>query len=127
MANRIKIINNLKKFVKKDREAGDRAFERMAVDILRLSKIKVPHGDTGILESSGRYRKLAVLKYVVEYGQEGPAKAYARFQEYGGDGNRVVRNYTKAGSGKAYLRGSADTVMNNALNYITSEKKGIKV
>lgn len=127
MANRVKIINNLKKFVKKDREAGDRAFERMAVDILRLSKIKVPHGDTGILESSGRYRKIDVLKYVVEYGQEGPAKAYARFQEYGGDGNRVVRNYTKAGSGKAYLRGSADTVMNNALNYITSEKKGIKV
>jgi len=127
MANRVKIINNLKKFVKKDREAGEVAFERMAVDILRLSKIKVPHGDTGILESSGRYRKTGVLKYVVEYGQEGPAKAYARFQEYGGDGKRIVRNYTKSGSGKGFLRESADTIVNNAMNYITSEKKGLKV
>jgi hypothetical protein len=127
MANRVKIINNLKKFVKKDREAGDRAFERMAVDILRLSKIRVPHGDTGILESSGRYRRIDTLKYVVEYGQEGPAKAYARFQEFGGDGKRVVRNYTKSGSGKGFLRESADTIVNNAMNYITSEKKGLKV
>ncbi len=127
MANRVKIINNLRKFVKKDREAGDIAFERMAVDILRLSKVRVPHGDTGILESSGRYRKIGIMKYVVEYGQEGAAKAYARFQEYGGDGKRVVRNYTKSGSGKAFLRGSADDIVRNALNYITSEKKGLKV
>ena len=127
MANRVKIINNLKKFVKKDREAGDRAFERMAVDILRLSKIRVPHGDTGILESSGRYRRIDTLKYVVEYGQEGPAKAYARFQEYGGDGNRIVRQYTKAGSGKAYLGGSADQIVNNALSYIISEKEKIRI
>lgn len=127
MANRAKVINNLKKFSKQDQEASDRAFERMAVDILRLSKIRVPHGKTGFLESSGRYRRVGILKYVVEYGQEGASKAYARFQEYGGDGNRVVRNYTKPGSGKAFLRGSAEQVVKNALNYITSEKKGIRI
>lgn len=127
MANRVKIINNMKKFVKKDREAGDIAFERMAVDILRLSKVRVPHGDTGMLESSGRYRKLDTMKYVVEYGQEGPSKAYARFQEYGGDGNRIVRNYTKSGSGKAFLRGPADEIIRNAMHYITSAKKGIRL
>ncbi len=127
MSNRAKIINNLKKFTKKDAEASDVAFERMAVDILRLSKIKVPHGKTGFLESSGRYRRTGMSKYVVEYGQEGPAKAYARFQEFGGDGNRVVRNYSKAGSGKAYLRESADQIINNALNYIISEKDKIKI
>lgn len=127
MANKAKIVDNLKKFTKKDREAGDRALERMAVDILRLSKIRVPHGDTGMLESSGRYRKTGVLSYVIEYGQEGASKAYARFQEYGGDGKRVVRNYTKQGSGKEYLGGSAEQIVRNALDYIISEKKGIRL
>lgn len=127
IVKRATIINNLKKFTKKDAEASDVAFERMAVDILRLSKIKVPHGDTGFLESSGRYRRIGMSKYVIEYGQEGPSKAYARFQEFGGDDKRVVRNYTKSGSGKAYLRESADQIINNALSYITSEKDKIKL
>ncbi|MFA5634104.1 MAG: hypothetical protein WC973_03055 [Candidatus Dojkabacteria bacterium] len=121
------MINKIKKFAKKDREATNRAYERMCVDIIRLSKIKVPHGKTGILESSGRYRKIKDLQFVVEYGQEGPSKAYARYQEYGGDGKRVVRNYTKAGSGKAFLREPADQITRNALHYLISEKRKIKV
>lgn len=126
MANRTKIVNKLKKFADKDRQAGNVALERIAVDILVLSKGYVPQKGS-FLQTSGRYREIAELNFRVEYGQEGPSKAYARYQEYGGDGKRTVRNYSKPGTGKRYLGRAGDEIANKALEYIISEKRKIRV
>jgi hypothetical protein len=49
----------------------------------------------------------------VSYGK---GLAYARYQEFGGDGRRVVRNYTTPGTHAHYLKQSGDAV----------SKRGIK-
>lgn len=126
MANRTKIVNKLKKFADKDRQAGNVALERMAVDILILSKGYAPQKKSYLL-TFGIYRKVAELNFRVEYGQKGPSKKYARYQEYGGDGKRTVRNYSKPGTGKRYLGRAGDEVANKALEYIISEKRKIRL
>lgn len=122
----MRIVNKLKKFADKDNEAGNVALERIAVDILVLSKGYVPQKKSFLL-TSGRYRKIGDLNFRVEYGQEGPSKAYARYQEYGGDGRRTVRNYSKPGTGKRYLGRAGDEISKKALDYIISEKRKIKL
>ena len=39
---RTRIINNLKKFAKRNREGCSIALEKMAIDTLRLAKIRAP-------------------------------------------------------------------------------------
>ncbi len=105
----VKVVSNMAKFVSQSTKAFDRALNRMAIDIERLSKAQVPVGPTksqnsnshssGQLRSSGHHMKVGFLRYVTYYNME-----YARFQEFGGDENRTVHNYTKPGSKKFYLR-----------------------
>lgn len=41
---------------------------------------------------------------------------YARYQEFGGDGKRVVRNYTTPGTQAHYLRDAFRSVVNEGVN-----------
>lgn len=116
-----RITNKIKQFAKKHEGAMDRALNRMAVDIERLSKQFVPHKD-GQLKSSGRHRKRDKFKYTVSYDME-----YAAFQEYGGDGKRVVRRYSKAGKKKFYLRDAGNSISSKVINYFRSEAGKIKI
>lgn len=53
---------------------------------------------------------------VVQFGNGIP---YARYQEFGGDGHREVRNYTTPGTQAHYLRDAGDTVVKEGLkNYL---------
>lgn len=76
----------------------------------------VPY-DTGQLSASG-------LVSVGDNGmtataQFGAGLAYGRYQEFGGDGKRVVRNYTTPGTGAHYLKGAGDSVAKEGIkNYL---------
>lgn len=121
MASKIKIIDNIVKFVKAEANATDRALNRMAVDIERLAKVRVPV-DKGQLKSSGGHRRVGFLNYRTEFNKE-----YAAYQEFGGDGKRVVKRYTTPGTGKFYLKSSGDQIAEQAVTYIRNEVSKIKV
>ena len=111
----LKIVDNIQKFVEGSVKAMDRAFNRMAIDIERLSKQQVPH-DKGQLKASGFHRKVGTCRYQVVFNKE-----YAKFQEFGGDGKRVVRHYSKPGKKAFYLRDPGDMISGRALTYIKNE------
>lgn len=117
----MKVINKLLDFVRKNSGAMDVALNRMAVDVERLSKAQVPlkHGQ---LRSSGSHVKNGPLSYSVSYN-----KKYARFQEFGGDDKRVVKNYSKPGTKSFYLRDAGKEIAKNALNYIKQEVQSIRI
>lgn len=119
---KIVIVDNLKKFVQENSVAMDRALNRMAIDIERLSKEKVPLLQ-GLLRASGYHVRRGVMLYTVGFN-----KVYAAYQEWGGDGKgKVVRNYSKAGTGKFYLRDSARKIVEGLMRYLKSETDKIKV
>lgn len=117
----IKIIDKIQDFVKENGTAIDRALNRMAVDIERLSKTRVPVRK-GFLKASGRHERMGFMNYRTIFNKE-----YAAYQEFGGDGRRVIKNYTTPGTGKFYLKSSGDEIKKNALNYIIQEGKRVKV
>jgi hypothetical protein len=96
----------------------DMALALMAADIERLAKQKAPV-KIGELVSSIQHVRAGLMHFQIWAGYQGPAMAYAAYQEYGQrrDGSHVVRNYTKAGTGKNYLRGSAKIVVDKGETY----------
>jgi len=126
----VTVIDNLPKFAELTLQAWDRSLNRMAIDIERLSKAQVPVGPTkkqsrnshssGQLRSSGHHMKLGFLSYITYYNME-----YARYQEFGGDGKRTVRHYTKAGTGSFYLKNPGDLIASKALEYFMNETSKI--
>jgi len=78
----------------------DLVLNNTAVDIIRLSKEQVPH-DTGILESSGNYRRKGIMKYEVAYNESGKAP-YARRWEF-----ETPKHGFKKGRKSRYLRDPA--------------------
>lgn len=117
----LKIIDKMKQFVQGHAEAGDRALNRMAVDIERLSKIRVPV-DKGQLKASGWHRKYGKFNYKVVFNKE-----YAAYQEFGGDSKRTIKRYTTPGTGKFYLRRSGDEIKKNAGEYFKVEVSRIHI
>lgn len=117
----LRIINNIGKFSKEYFNALDRALNRIAIDIERLSKTQVPL-DKGQLRASGYHRRLGFLNYRIIYNKE-----YARYQEFGGDDRRVVRHYTTPGTKKFYLRDPGNLIKGRALEYLKRELGTIKV
>lgn len=117
----LKIIDKMKNFVQGHAEAGDRSLNRMAVDIERLSKVRVPV-NKGQLKASGWHRRYGKFNYKVIFNKE-----YAAYQEFGGDGKRVIRKYTTGGTGKHYLKRSGDEIGNRAVNYFKEEIRRITV
>ena len=117
----VRVVNKINDFVVKNAIAADRALGHMAIDIERLAKLKAPF-KTGALRSSGRGTKIGFLKHQVQFNIE-----YAAFQEYGGDGKRRVKHYSKPGTGAHYLGNAAKEVTSKAVNYFKREASTIKV
>lgn len=118
-----KITDKIHQWAEKNIDAMDRALNRLSVDVERAAKNRVPvSAGGGQLKSSGSHRKAGILKYVVEFNKE-----YARFQEFGGDEKRVVRNYTTPGTGKFYLRDAGASVAKKAVDYFKQEGGSIRI
>ena len=117
MANKVEIKNRIVEFAKNNTAAMDRVLNRMALDILTMSKAQVPY-KTSLLQQSGKYGKKSPLLYEVFYN-----KIYAAYQEFGmrKDGTHVVKNYTTPGTKKFYLRDPAQLITSRILNYIKQE------
>lgn len=113
----VKIINNIQKFGESAYRSIDRALNRMAIDVERLSKMQVPH-DKGQLKASGRHERAGFLLYRIIYN-----KVYALYQELGGDGKRVVKRYSKPGKKKFYLRDPGNLIASKATSYFRMEAK----
>lgn len=117
----ITIKDYIIKFVLENANAMDRALNRMAVDIERLSKAQVPLRK-GQLRASGHFTRVGLLNYNVSYNME-----YARFQEFGGDHKRTVRKYTTPGTKKFYLRDPGEEIAGHALEYFKNEAQSIHI
>lgn len=100
----VKITDRTMEFIRKHENAADTVINTMAVDIERLAKMTVPF-KKGHLRASIRHIKRGSMRYAVIAN-----KVYAAFQEFGGDDKRVVRNYSKPGTGKGYLTKSGEYV-----------------
>jgi hypothetical protein len=84
--------------------------------------MEVPHNN-GQLQSSGGHRRTGILKYWIEYTN----RDYALYQHEGGDGKRVVRNYSKAGKKKHYLIDPANKVKKQINVYLKQQTDRIKL
>lgn len=119
---KLKIVNNLGKWIEGSHKAMDRSLNRMAIDIERLSKTQVPH-DKGQLKASGSHERLGFLKYRVKYNKE-----YAAYQEYGGDGKgKVIRRHSKPGKKTFYLKDPGELITSRAIDYIKKEAMNIRI
>jgi len=93
----VKITDNTARFISKHDNLVDVVLNTMASDIERLAKLVVPF-KKGQLRSSITHFRRGLMKYSVIANKE-----YAAYQEFGGDGSRIVQNYSKPGTGKGYL------------------------
>lgn len=108
-------------FLSKNTRAFDAALERMAGDITKVAKQRVPF-KTGKLFKEIHKEKLDVLKHRVVAD-----KKYAGYQELGQrvDGTRVVKRYTTPNTGKHYMRDAVFTIMQHSLNYLRQAVRSI--
>lgn len=96
------------------------ALKAMADAALQRAVMLAPMSN---LETSGQLRSTGLVKasddgytQIVRFGD---GIAYARYQEFGGDGKRVVKNYTTAGTQAHYLRDAGDSVAKEGIkNYL---------
>lgn len=95
--SKVTINDRLPKFSRSMEGLLDSAFRSQARDILIDAKNNAPF-QKGHLRSDTQVTKEGRLHYRISFFKE-----YARFQEFGGDSKRTVRNYTTAGTGKRYL------------------------
>jgi hypothetical protein len=81
-------------------ESVDMVLNGMAIDIERKAKMMVPVL-TGALKGAIYHRRISLKRYYVIANKE-----YAAYQHEGKrkDGSHIVRKYTKAGSGKHFLK-----------------------
>lgn len=82
------------------------ALYSMCNSIKNTSLLVVPK-DSRDLARSARIERIDNDTMAVSYGK---GLAYARYQEFGGDGRRVVRHYTTPGTHAHYLKQSGDAV-----------------
>ena len=126
------VISHLPEFQRNTVRKIDKIMEGLAREIEREAKFKVPKSvgkmgaeklgtkNTkgavhGALQRSIMVKQVANMRYQVTAG-EFPSLPYARFQEFGGDSNRRVRNYSTPGTGKGYLGDTGNRVMTKALS-----------
>lgn len=106
----IRIEDRLPEFSQNLKSNLDDGMRELARDILIESQNRAPF-KRGQLRTDSDIKKLATAVYQVRYHKE-----YARFQEFGGDGNRIVRNYTTPGTGKGYLGDTGDRLFSKAIH-----------
>lgn len=87
------------------------ALTAMATATVQRAKMLAPMSNLetrGDLRNSGRVDEVSQLEKAAVFGNE--IVPYARYQEFGGDGKRVVRNYTTPGTQAHYLKEAGDSV-----------------
>ena len=109
MGKNVIIIDKMPRFKNSLNDVLNDALREGARDILIDAKTKAPFKKGG-LRSDTETKGIGKLKWQVSFFKE-----YARFQEFGGDSKRKVRNYTTAGTGKAYLKNAGDNVSKNRM------------
>ncbi len=98
----IRVNDKLPAFKRSLDNVLDDAFREAARDLLINAKTRAPF-DKGGLRSDTEIKKVKERHYRVSFWKE-----YARFQEFGGDSKRKVRNYKTSGTGKGFLKKSGD-------------------
>ncbi len=97
------IVNDkLPQFTRSLYNVLDDAMREGARDGLIAAKTRAPFYKGG-LRSESEVKRISSLFWRISFWKE-----YARFQEFGGDGKRTVRNYSHSGTGKHYLKTSGD-------------------
>lgn len=102
--------------------ALDDALAEGAREILIKAKTKAPYNESGVLRSESLIDKITPLHHRIEFNAD-----YARFQEFGGDGKRIVRNYTTSGTGAHYLKDAGDNVVNRMNQIFIIYSKRVRV
>lgn len=100
-----RIIDKMPQFKLSARKAMAAALNDAAKDILINSRKKAPLDKGGLRSPYEPINHVTPLKVRIQY--DAP---YARFQEFGGDSTRRVRNYTTAGTGPHFLRNAGDNM-----------------
>ena len=98
----VKVKDRLPQFRNSLYNVLDDAIGEAARDTLIDAKNKAPYKDGGLRRESDT-KQIKKMHHRVSFWAE-----YARFQEFGGDARRRVRNYTTSGTGKAYLKNAGD-------------------
>ena len=117
----VSVKGDLEKTVKIRELNIKNALKAMADATLQRAQVLAPMSDieghagtlrtTGLIESSN-----GGFTQAVQFGNGIP---YARYQEFGGDGKRVVRNYTTPGTQAHYLRDAGNSVKKEGIkNYL---------
>lgn len=102
MAQSVRVINKLSSFKDNLYTLLELALRDAARDTLISARNKAPFRK-GPLRSNSEFKRVGSLHQRVSFWLE-----YARYQEFGGDGTKVVRNYSAPGTGKAYLSTSGN-------------------
>lgn len=98
----VKVIDNMPQFKVQLYMKLNDAVQEAASDTIENARVKAPFKE-GVLRADKRVLHPQRLVYRVEF--DAP---YARFQEFGGDGTRKVRNYTTPGTGAHFLKTAGD-------------------
>lgn len=105
MATKLRVDDRLPFFKSRLYSHMDDAVKEAARDTIIKAKTNAPFKG-GDLRASSDIKKRSFMSYRVRFWME-----YARFQEFGGDSTRTVRDYTTPGTGKHYLRDAGDAQM----------------
>lgn len=92
------------------------ALNAMATATVQRAKMLAPMSNketSGNLRDSGRVESEGTLDKAAVFGNS--VVPYARYQEFGGDGRRVVRNYTTPGTQAHYLQDAGESVAKEGL------------
>lgn len=116
------IIDKSKQYKVKTILALDKSLATMISDIERRSKAQVPH-DLGTLQSTGRPKRLGLLRHEIRYGEAPPAPApYARRWEF-----ETPPHGFKKGKKSRYLRDPAEAVIKNKENYFRRAFDSVRI
>jgi len=108
--NKVTVIDRMPAFkISANRVLND-ALSEGAKEILYNARTRAPY-KKGPLRANSETRQMGILWHRISFWL-----VYARFQEFGGDGKRVIRNYTTPGTGKGYLKKSGDEVAQRLRN-----------
>jgi hypothetical protein len=99
----VKVINNLPKFKTSAHNVLADAIKEAAKDIVIDSRNKAPFKKGALRNEAQPIVDVSPLHKKIQYTEE-----YSAYQEFGGDGKRVVRRYSTPGTGKHFLKNAGD-------------------
>lgn len=113
----LKVVDRLPKFRSSLGVVMNDALREASRDVLVKAKTKAPY-QKGQLRSDSQVKMERPLLWKISFFKE-----YARYQEFGGDGKRTIKNYTTSGTGKRFLSKSGDEVSNKMSRYLIKHAK----